>query len=167
MSNSEKEMLFSYFKDHEKGYNIKDAADILYTYTFEYQNWYFTSWQPECLQDHLRYSLWANPVPDLFHLQSIGDRPSAHGPMQQCGDEAAGMKCLLHCRSHPCSSATFRHFLLQISKENKSIESILPFFLSVSPYLSFSPSLFWRIKSMSPSQVLHHLRRMLTPVLLP
>jgi hypothetical protein len=56
---------------------------------------------------------------------------------------------------------------LQISKENKSIESILPFFLSVSPYLSFSPSLFWRIKSMSPSQVLHHLRRMLTPVLLP
>jgi len=38
MSNSEKEMLFSYFKDHEKGYNIKDAADILYTYTFEYQN---------------------------------------------------------------------------------------------------------------------------------
>ena len=28
MSNSEKEMLFSYFKDHEKGYNIKDAAYI-------------------------------------------------------------------------------------------------------------------------------------------
>ena len=28
MSNSEKKMLFSYFKDHEKGYNIKDASYI-------------------------------------------------------------------------------------------------------------------------------------------
>jgi hypothetical protein len=57
------------------------------------------------------------------------------------------MKCLLHCRSHPCSSATFRHFLLQTSKENKSIKSILPF----SPCPSFSLSLFWRIKSRAQS----------------